>query len=244
MTLRVGVILSGCGYLDGTEITEAVSILIALDRRGARVVCMAPNLPQADVVNHQSKQPAGGPGRNVLEESARITRGAVRDIATVRDDELDALVVPGGFGVAKNLSTFAADGADCKVNADVERLLLSLHKAGKPIGLACIAPCLAAAVFGRAGLRPHVTIGCDPGIAGALESMGAKHHNVGPAEIHTDAANKLVTTPCYMNEVGPWTIFQGAEQMVEQVLRLAGDPAAGMRHHVGTIPPAQEVEVD
>ncbi len=148
MSARVGVVLSGCGFLDGTEIHEAVSILIALDRRGAQIVCLAPQVPQRDVVNHASKKPEAGT-RDVLIESARIARGKIADLATVAVDDLDALIFPGGFGAAKNLSSFAIDGPNCTLNPDVEKLVRAMHAAKKPIGLACIAPVIAAKVLGR-----------------------------------------------------------------------------------------------
>jgi enhancing lycopene biosynthesis protein 2 len=144
MAIKVGVVLSGCGVFDGSEIHEAVSILVALDKRGAQIICMAPNVP-LQTINHLAGKPVEGQQRNVLEESARIARGKVRDIATVQAGEVDALVFPGGFGAAKNLSDFASAGAKTRVNADVARLLREVHASGKPIGLACIAPVLAAA---------------------------------------------------------------------------------------------------
>src|SRR5205823_4916551 len=144
---------------------------------------------------------------NVLEESARIARGNIRDIAKVQADDLDALVLPGGFGAAKNLSDFATKGPDCTVNKDVYRLITDLHAAKKPIGLACIAPVLAAAVLGRANKNPRLTIGTDPDTAKALTAMGAHHQDTAPTEICVDPENLLVTTPCYMNDVGPWTVF-------------------------------------
>jgi len=221
MAKRVGVVLSGCGVFDGSEIHEAVSILIALDRRGATIRCMAPSGMQSEVTNHLSKS-AGGPTRNILEESARIARGKITDIAKVQAEDLDALMFPGGFGAAKNLCTFAKDGPNCTVNPDLERLLLAMHRAGKPIGLACIAPVIAAKVFGKNGIPAVLTIGTDKGTAQAIEAMGAKHKDTGPTDICTDEKNRLVTTPCYMNDVGPWTVYQGAEKMVDEVLRLAG----------------------
>lgn len=233
MSARVGVILSGCGYLDGTEIHEAVSILIALDRRGAEIVCMAPDVEQAGVVNHNGRKPAGEK-RNVLAESARIARGKIRDIAQVKAADLDALIFPGGFGAAKNLSTFAAQGADCTVNDQVARLTTAVHKEKKPIGLACIAPVIAAKLLGSQG--PTLTIGCDPGTAAAIEKMGAHHQNVAPTEICVDHEQRLVTTPCYMNDVGPWVVFQGAEKLVEEVLRMAGDTASLIRGQMATLP--------
>ena len=231
MARRVGVLLSGCGVFDGSEIHEAVSVLIALDRRGAAIVCMAPNIPQAGVVNHLTGQPDPHP-RNVLEESARIARGKIRDLATVRADELDALVLPGGFGAARNLCTFAGDGPQCQVNDQVARLLLEMHAARKPIGLACIAPVIIARLLGQKGLRPRVTIGTDRQTAQAIETMGAEHYAVGPADVAIDEANRMVTTPCYMNDVGLWIVYQGAEKMVEEVLRLAGDPASLIREQM------------
>lgn len=239
MALQIGVVLSGCGFLDGSEIIESVSVLIAVDRRGAEAVCMAPLGNQAEVINHLTKQ-LTGQTRDILSESARIARGKIRDIAEVMPAELDALVFPGGFGAAKNLSTFAVDRQNCTVNKDVERLIVAMHQEQKPIGLACIAPCLAAAVLGRIGAHPHLTIGSDPSIAADLESMGAVHHPVGPTEAHVDRDNKLVSTACYMNDVGPWTVFSGAEQMVEQVIRMTGDRSAAIRAQTAVIRPQRQ----
>jgi enhancing lycopene biosynthesis protein 2 len=235
MSARVGVVLSGCGYLDGTEIHEAVSILIALDRRGAEIVCMAPNEPQADVINHITNQPQQQ-RRNVLEESARIARGNVQDIAGFTSDDLDALIFPGGYGAAKNLSTFASEGPKCRVNQEVARLLKEMHEARKPIGLACISPVLAARVFGAADIRPRLTIGSDRETAKAINAMGGEHHNAPPADAYVDHENLIVSTPCYMNDVGPWVVYEGAEKMVEEVLRMAGDTASVIRGHTATFP--------
>jgi enhancing lycopene biosynthesis protein 2 len=220
MATRVGVVLSGCGVFDGTEIQEAVSILVALDRRGAHVVCMAPSIAQAGSVNHLTRTAETQP-RNVLEESARIARGNIRDMATVKGEDLDALVLPGGFGAARNLSTFATDGPGCRINEQVERLFTEMIKAGKPIGMACIAPVIGARLLGKMGRKPKVTVGTDKGTADAIRSMNAEHQNTGETDICIDPINKLVTTPCYMNHVGPWVVFQGAEKMVNEVLRMA-----------------------
>ncbi len=221
MAMRVGVVLSGCGVFDGSEIHEAVSVLIALDKQGAQVVCMAPNVVQAEVINHATRKPASG-GRNVLEESARIARGQIRDMATVNAEQLDALVFPGGFGAVKNLSTFAKDGAGMKVNPEVARLVGEMVKAKKPIGLACIAPVLAAGILGAMGLKPRVTIGTDNGTAQAIGAMKATHVEAGPTDVCVDEVNRIVTTPCYMTAGGPWQVYQGAEKMVAEVLRMAG----------------------
>ena len=235
MSARVGVVLSGCGVQDGSEIHEAVSILVALDRRGATTICIAPSIPQALVSNHLTGKPAAGAHRNVLEESARIARGKIRDLASVSADDLDALIFPGGFGAARNLSDYATKGAGGSVQKDVARLIHQMHAAKKPIGLACIAPVLAAKVLGAEGAQPKLTIGADPHTAAAITEMGGQHHNVGPTDVFVDEDNRLVSTPCYMNDVGPWIVFQGAEKLVEEVLRLTGDTASMVRGHLANI---------
>ena len=145
---RVGVVLSGCGFLDGAEIQEATLTLLFLDRRGAKVTAMAPNVAQMHVVDHAKGQPASGEKRNVLAEAARITRGAIADVKTVKASDLDALILPGGYGAAKNLCTFATEGVKLQVNPDVERLVRDMASAGKPIGFICISPVIAAKVLG------------------------------------------------------------------------------------------------
>ncbi len=222
MSKRVGVVLSGCGVFDGSEIQEAVSILIALDKRKASVTCLAPNIEQRGVTNHAQRRDENEK-RNVLVESARIARGKIKDIATAKADDFDALVFPGGFGAARNLSSFATEGARCKVEESVAKLMRAMNAAGKPIGLACIAPAIAAAVFGPAGCQPLLTIGTDAATAGTLEALGAKHRNTSPTDICIDAKNRLVTTPCYMTASGPWEVFQGADKLVEEILKMAAE---------------------
>jgi enhancing lycopene biosynthesis protein 2 len=234
MAARVGVVLSGCGVQDGSEIHEAVSILVALDRRGAQVTFLAPNVPQAQVIDHTTGKPTKE-SRNVLVESARIARGKITDVAKASADDFDALVLPGGFGAAKNLSDFAGKGADCNVQPDVAKLLTAMHRAKKPIGLACIAPVIAARLFGAMNLKPRLTIGTDPDTAAAINAMGGQHHNSAPTDVTIDEDNRLVSTPCYMNDVGPWIVYQGAEKLVEEVLRLTGDVASMVRGHMATM---------
>jgi len=216
--MKVGVILSGCGVQDGSEIHEAVFTLLALDEAGAEAVIMAPDKPQADVVDHVTGKPAGG-ARNVLAESARIARGRIVDVKKVKAADLDAVVLPGGFGAAKNLSTFAQDGADCTVDETVAKLLRDVHAAGKPIGALCIAPAVLAKVFGRE-LCPEVTIGRDRGTAAALESMGARHFDAGATDVVIDEANRIVTTPCYMLATRVRDVATGARKAVQAVLAL------------------------
>jgi enhancing lycopene biosynthesis protein 2 len=225
MSTRVGVVLSGCGVFDGSEIHEAVSILIALDRRGAQAICMAPNIPQAMVVNHLTGKAEVEERRYVLEEAARIARGRIRDLAVVHERDVDGLVFPGGYGAVKNLCSFAGEGVDCLVNPDVERLIREVHAAGKPIGLACIAPVVAAKVLGAIGAAPRLTIGTDRGTADAIEAMGGQHEAAGEISLCIDEKNRLVSTPCYMNNVTPWIVYQGADKMVDALLKMASQPA-------------------
>lgn len=219
---RVGVILSGCGVQDGSEIHEAVLTLLAIDRAGAEAVVMAPDVAQSDVVDHVTGK-ATGETRRVLAESARIARGDIRDVRTVKAADLDVVVLPGGYGAAKNLSTFAKDGADCTVDEGVAALLRGMHAAGKPIGALCVAPAILARVFGKEH-SPELTIGRDTGTAAAIEAMGAQHFEAGRTDVVIDEANRIVTTPCYMLPTRIRDVATGAEKAVQALLALAGAP--------------------
>ena len=214
------VVLSGCGVYDGTEITEAVSVLVALDRAGMSYACYAPDIPQRQVIDHVAGKETQEK-RNVLAESARIARGKIRPLSECRAEDHLCLVFPGGFGAAKNLCSFAFDGTNLRVEPETRRVLTEFHAAGKPIGLACIAPVLAAAVFGARGAEPQITIGTDATTADAINQMGGRHLATDETGIVIDEINRLVTTPCYMNDVGPYTVFTGATKMVDAVLELA-----------------------
>ena len=215
---KVGVVLSGCGVYDGAEIYEATLTLFFLDRAGAEIICMAPNVDQMDVVNH-IKGEATGEKRNVLVEASRIARGVIKDIKDVKADDIDALVFPGGFGAAKNLCNFAVKGADCTVNPGVEKLIKEMHSAKKPIGFICIAPVIAAKVLGS--FNPQLTIGNDKGTAEAIEKMGGKHV-VSPVEnAVVDQKNKIVTTPAYMLGPNISKVALGIEKVINEVLKLA-----------------------
>ena len=216
---KIGVLLSGCGVYDGSEIHEAVLTLLALDRAGAEVVCMAPDMDQLHVINHLTQKETDEK-RNVLVESARIARGEIKDLKDVRASELDGLIIPGGFGAAKNLSDFAVKGPEAMVQADVKRLLLEMSSAGKPIGALCIAPAtLAKALSDR---KPEVTIGNDQGTADAIEAMGGRHRTCAVDMIHLDESNKVVTTPAYMLGPGIKDIAEGIDKLVAKILELAG----------------------
>ncbi|HSN55203.1 MAG TPA: isoprenoid biosynthesis glyoxalase ElbB [Candidatus Sulfomarinibacteraceae bacterium] len=219
MGTKVGVILSGCGVYDGAEIHESVITLLALDRRGAEAVLCAPDRPQLHVVNHLTGEVEEGASRNVLVESARIARGAIRDVAAVSADELDALILPGGFGAAKNLCDFAVRGAECEVDDGVAALVRAVHAQGKPVAAVCIAPALLARVLGSEG--PELTIGTDPGTAGALESMGATHVQCPVREFVVDRERKLITSPAYMLAASISEAADGIEGTVKALLDMA-----------------------
>ena len=218
MAKRVGVILSGCGVYDGSEIHEAVLTMLFLDQAGAEIISMAPNVDQLHVINHLDQTPTAEK-RNVLVESARIARGNIKDIKDVNADELDALVIPGGFGAAKNLSDFAVNGPDANVHPEVSRLLNDMFGQNKPIGAICIAP--ATLTRALAEKQPEVTIGNDRDTAAAIETMGGKHIDCSVEQIHVDQTHKIVTTPAYMLGPGIGDVAKGIEKLVTKVMEMA-----------------------
>ena len=216
MSKKIAVILSGCGVYDGAEIHESVITLLRLDQRGAEVQCFAPNISQLHVINHLTgdEMPES---RNVLVESARIARGNIKDIREASVEDFDALIVPGGFGAAKNLSNFAIEGAGCTVQPDVLALTEAFAEAGKPVGLMCISPALAAKIYG-----PGVTctIGSDADTAAAMNKMGATHQDCAVSDIVEDKARKLVCTPAYMLAQSSSEAATGINKLVDRVLEL------------------------
>jgi len=215
---RVGVILSGCGVFDGAEIHESVVTLLALDRAGAEIVCMAPDMAQANVVNHLTGNVAPGETRNVLVEAARIARGAIVDMRTIDPSTLDALILPGGFGAAKNLCNFAVEGPGCTAHPEVARVVRGVHAASRPIGAMCIAPAVLATLLGNE--HPDVTIGTDEKTATGLTAMGAHHIDCGVTGIVVDRRLRLVSTPAYMLAASISEAAKGIEALVAEVLRL------------------------
>lgn len=216
MSKKVAVILSGCGVYDGAEIYESVITLLRLDQRGAQVQCFAPNIAQLHVINHLTGEEMPE-SRNVLVESARIARGEVKDLREADVEDFDALIIPGGFGSAKNLSNFAVEGTACSVQPEVLALTEAFAEAGKPVGLICISPALAAKIYG-----PGVTctIGNDAETAAALNKMGATHKECAVSEIVEDKARKLVSTPAYMLAQSISEAASGINKLVDRVLEL------------------------
>ena len=216
---RVGVVLSGCGVNDGAEIYESVITMLALDRAGADIVFMAPNIDQLHVINHYTGSEMDE-SRNVLMESARIARGKIRDMAEVHASDVDALIFPGGFGVAKNLCDYAMAGTDCSVNPDVKRLATDVHKAEKPIGIICIAPAMFAKIMQGTGDSVEMTIGTDEQTSSDINSMGSNHITCSVEDIVIDKKNKVVSTPAYMLDQRISEVAEGIEKLVKEVLMM------------------------
>jgi enhancing lycopene biosynthesis protein 2 len=219
---KVGVVLSGCGVYDGAEIHESVCTILALDRAKADIVFMAPDVDQMHVIDHVKGEPVEGQTRNVRVESGRIARGNVTDMAGVKATEIDALIFPGGFGAAKNLCDFAVKGSDCAVNPEVKRLVMDMHKAGKPVAFLCIAPAMAAKIYGEAGVKGvKLTIGKDKETADAIKTMGAEHVNCDVRDCVVDMENKIVSTPAYMLAQSISEAADGIEKTVKKILDMA-----------------------
>jgi enhancing lycopene biosynthesis protein 2 len=212
---KFAVVLAGSGVYDGAEIHEATLSLYAISKNGGEYEIFAPNINQHHVINHMTGEEMPET-RNVLIESARIARGNIKDLKEFKAEDFDALLLPGGFGVAKNLCSFAFDGPDCKVNEEVATTLKAMHAAKKPIGALCIAPALLAKVLSNV----EVTIGQEAGTAEAINSLGATHTETNHGEIVFDKENKIITTPCYMLDASIAQIGEGAENVVKAIMTM------------------------
>ena len=213
---KIGIVLSGCGVNDGSEIHEAVITMLELDKAGADMLLMAPNIDQLHVINHATGEEMDD-SRNVLVESARISRGDIEDIAVVTSENVDALIFPGGFGVAKNLSDYAMAGVECSVNPDVLRLSREVHNEGKPIGAICIAPAIMATILSG---KTELTVGFDEQTASDIDAMGAKHVLCPVDEIVVDKEKKVVSTPAYMEAKSIKEAALGIEKLVAEILNM------------------------
>ena len=220
MPKKIGLLLSGCGVYDGAEIHESVCAMLAIDRAGGEIVCIAPDIPQHHVINHLAGKEAEGEKRNVLVESARIARGNIKKISDIDASQIDALIIPGGFGSAKNLSSYAFDGDKCSVNEDVKKLVREIVRAGKPLGAICITPVVVAKIFEGEPEKPELTIGNDPDTIGKIEAMGSAHCQCSVSEFHIDRKNKIVSTPAYMLGTRISDVADGIEKLVKAVIGL------------------------
>ncbi|MFA5257386.1 MAG: isoprenoid biosynthesis glyoxalase ElbB [Opitutales bacterium] len=216
---KVAVILAGCGFYDGAEVQESVITLLELDKAGAEVQCFAPDIQQEHVINHLDGEISSYRERSVIEEAARIARGNIVPVTDAKASDFDALIMPGGFGVAKNLCSFAFDGPLCAVDGEVERFILDMYHAKKPIGAICISPALVARVLGVEDISVKVTIGHDKKTAQAIRDCGAEHVNCDVDRIVIDEEHKIVSTPAYMFEAASIAkVSEGISKLVKAVL--------------------------
>jgi enhancing lycopene biosynthesis protein 2 len=210
---KFAVILAGCGVYDGAEIHEAVLTLYAIAKQGAAYEIFAPDINQHHVVNHLTGKEMPEK-RNVLVESSRISRGKIKPLTALDMRLFDALIFPGGFGVAKNLCSFAFDGENCKVNPEVALIIKDAFSLHKPIGALCISPVILANILGDV----EVTIGQDIGTAVAIEKMGAHHKKSTHGEVVVDVKHNVFTTPCYMLDATIVQVADGANNIVKRML--------------------------
>ncbi|WP_440876283.1 isoprenoid biosynthesis glyoxalase ElbB [Thalassotalea sp. PLHSN55] len=214
---KIAVILSGSGVYDGSEIHEAVLTLLSIEQQGAKYRCFAPNIEQYHVINHLTGEVSENESRNVLVESARIARGDVEDLTELVVDEFDALIVPGGFGAAKNLCNFAINGQDCDINAHVLTAAQAFANAKKPAGYMCIAPAMLPLIYGQ-GIEG--TVGTDSGVSDSISAMGMTHKDCAVDNIIVDADHKVVSTPAYMLASSIAEAATGINKLVKAVLYL------------------------
>ena len=217
---KIGVVLSGCGHKDGSEIHEAVFTLQALDKSDVDVIIMAPDMNQFHVINHLNGEEEISESRNILVESARIARGEVVDVATISGQQLDALIFPGGTGMAKNIFDYSMAGINCTVIPDVQRLVVEVLEANKPLGAICIAPVMVAKILEYLGRTGTVTGGFNDNINNDIKAMGINTIEVGAEDIVVDEENKIVTTPAYVEANSMREAFIGIEKLVNKVLEL------------------------
>ena len=212
---KFAVLLSGCGVFDGAEIHEATLSLLAIVKQGGSYEIFAPDIKMHHVINHITGEEMDE-NRNVLVESARIARGQIRDLKQFNPASFDGLLLPGGFGAAKNLSSWAFEGADASILPEVEEAILGMHALKKPVGALCISPVILAKVFGKV----HLTIGNDDNTIDAIESLGSNHVLTTHGEVVVDPDHLLVTTPCYMLDATIDQIDTGASNLVDAMIKL------------------------
>lgn len=211
--MKFAVILSGSGVYDGAEIHESVCALLAIKKFGGEYEIFAPDVKQHHVINHITGEEMPE-SRNVLVEAARIARGNIKSLDEYKAEDYDVLILPGGFGAAKNLSSFAFDGENMTVNSQVTDAVTSTHKLGKPIGAMCISPVILSKLIPGAKL----TIGSDSGTANMVVTMGSEHINTDHAQVIVDSENKLFSTPCYMLDADILQIMNGAENIINKII--------------------------
>lgn len=170
--LRIGLLLSGCGTLDGSDPTQVVLWRLVAVRRGHLVIPVAPDVEQHDVVGPRG--PVPGATRRVHDEARRLTAGLIENVDEVQPDEIDALVVPGGMGAVKTLCDAAvSEPVRCLEGpARLARALIARGGVVVAVDEACV---WAAHVLGE---RPGVSIASDGRQAVDADIRSAGHHPV------------------------------------------------------------------
>ena len=215
---KIAVVLCGCGHRDGSEIQEAVSTLLSIGKSGAEYKCFSLDIDQVDLVNHLNGESYSGK-RNLLMEAARISRGKIEDIKNLKIEDFDAVIFPGGFGVAKNLFTYAFDGRAAKINEEVKRVITGFHANKKYIGAICIAPMLISRAFYGTDVKPVLTLGTDMKAAADLEYFGGVHQNRIVTDICIDEKNRIVSAPAYMHGKATLAeVYTGIEKLVGHIV--------------------------
>lgn len=215
---NIAIVLSGCGNKDGTEITEAVSLIIGLSQKGAKMSFFAPNA-EVEAKNFLTNQ-ALPEKRNMMLEAARITRSQIKDIKDLQAKDFDALAFPGGYGAALHLCNWAAKGSQCEVHPEITRIIKDFHKASLPIAAICIAPVLVAKVLGSQGVT--VTLGNDPETMQEVRKTGAHVEECPVEDYISDRNNKVITTPAYMyDKATPAQVFAGIQGLAHELLEMA-----------------------
>jgi len=217
---KIAVVLAGCGHMDGSEIQESVSTLLAISKLKAEYTCFSPMTAQTDMINHLTgQQEEATEPRNLLVEAARISRGNIVEIKELKSEDFDALIFPGGFGVAKNLFTYAFDGREAKIDDQVKRVILDFHNNGKYIGAICISPMLISRAFQGTDVSPVLTLGTNKDAAADLEFFGGIHKEKHVTEICIDQKNNIVSTPAYMQgDASISEIYSGIEKLVTHII--------------------------
>ena len=218
---KIAVALAGCGVKDGSEIHESVLTLLSIIKNNAEYVCFAPDKDQYHVVNHTKNEPVDGNKRNMLIEGARIARGEIKDLEEYDPKEFDAIVFPGGLGVAKNLFTYAIDGVDCKIDSLVEKTILDQIESGKPIGAICISPLLIARALRDSNLKPKLTVGDREELMEAVKAMGGIPIEKKVDEIYYDEVNNIVSTPAYTIGKDISEVNSGIEKLVKKIIEIS-----------------------
>ena len=226
--MKIGVLLSGCGVYDGSEIQEAVFTLLAIEENGAEAVCFAPDKDQAHVINHLDGSIESGVKRNTLKESARIARGKIQSINKTSIDHFDALVIPGGFGAAKNLNKWAFEGPDGDIDHAVRSIIIDMVSAKKPIAALCMGPTVIAKALQGSGIGTKLTVGTDQesspydikGISDGMESVGVMSVMKSIKEICVDEENKIVTAPCYMMEASIMDVRKNTKDAIDKLVSM------------------------